>query len=218
MTIGTLRSLIRSLPYAQTLERCPSLLHALRLWKCNLVQTNYSQFRRGYSHCINLYSSALCNLQRRLLVAERTPASVEASVPATPQSARGGVLSRLCPCCYKFCSCLKKMDCRKCLARKSTAGSRVGILDGSKAGMIGGSKASVEEGSRSGPLLPEAGKCGWLRKIFCSCSRNGKGCSCCRKAGSELADDSRRRSNATSRMSKKQSRSSSTAVEVSVTR
>lgn len=151
------------------------------------------------------------------MVAETTSASVEASVPATTQSARGGILSRLCPCCHKFSNCLKKMDCRKCFASKSIAGSKVGILDGSKAGMIGGSKVSVEEGSRSGPMLPPAGKFGWLRKLFCSCSKKGgKCCSCCKKADSETADGGRRRSNATSRMSKKQSRSSSTAVEVSV--
>jgi hypothetical protein len=136
------------------------------------------------------------------------------STTTTTQSVRGGVLSRLCPCCHKFSSCLTKMDCRKCFTSKSIAGSKVGILDGSKAGMIGGSKASVDEGSRSGPLLPPAGKCGWLRKLLCSCSRRGG--KCCKKADSETADGSRRRSNATSRMSKKQSRSSSTAVEVSV--
>jgi hypothetical protein len=49
------------------------------------------------------------------------------------------------------------------------------------------------------------------------CSRCSKCCSCCKTKGDlEAADCSRRRSNATSRMSKKQSRSSSTAVEVSV--
>ncbi|PNF37408.1 hypothetical protein B7P43_G16015 [Cryptotermes secundus] len=150
-----------------------------------------------------------------LLVAETTSASVEAPLPATPQSARAGIISRLCPCCHKFSTCLKKMDCRKCFPSKSIAGSKVGILDGSKAGMIGGSKVSVEEGSRSGPLLPPAGKFAWLRKLICSCSRKGgKCCSCCKKADSETADGGRRRSNATSRMSKKQSRSSSTAVEV----
>jgi hypothetical protein len=85
--------------------------------------------------------------------------------------------------------------------------------------MIGGSKISVEEGSRSGfhPTAAVAsGKCGWLRKVLC-CSRRGRNCcSRCRKKADSEADGSRRRSNATSRMSKKQSRSSSTAVEVSV--
>jgi hypothetical protein len=125
------------------------------------------------------------------------------TVTVTDSKGRG-LLSRLCPCCQKFSSRLKKLNCCKCLASKSIAGSKVGILVGSKTGMIGGSKASVDEGARSGPEPPAAGKCGWLRMVLC--------CRCCKQRDS----DSRRRSNATSRMSKKQSRSSSTAVEVSV--
>ena len=146
----------------------------------------------------------------RLLVAE-TSSSVVESVPPTTQSRRGGLLSRLCPSYSKFSICFKKLNCCRCLAGKSIAGSKVGILAGSKAGMIGGSKVSVEEGSRPGLHPAAAGKCGWLRKILC-CSRRGG--TCCRKKADPEADGSRR-SNATSRMSKKQSRSSSTAVEVS---
>jgi hypothetical protein len=138
--------------------------------------------------------------------AVETSASVELPAATMTQSSGGGLLSRLCPCCQKFSSCLKKLNCCKCLASKSIAGSKVGILVGSKTGMIGGSKASVDEGARPGPVSPAARKCGWLRMVLC----------CKKKGDSEAVDDSRRRSNATSRMSKKQSRSSSTAVEVSV--
>jgi hypothetical protein len=151
----------------------------------------------------------------RLLVAETSSSAVE-SAPTTTQSRRGGLLSRLCPSYNKFSICFKKLNCCRCLANKSIAGSKVGILASSKAAMIGGSKISVEEGSRTG-LQPSAaaaaGKCGWLKKVLC-CSRRGG--NCCRKKADSEADGSRRRSNATSRMSKKQSRSSSTAVEVSV--
>ena len=154
----------------------------------------------------------------RLLVAETSSSAVE-SAPKSTQSRRGGLLSRLCPSYNKFSICFKKLNCCRCLATKSTAGSKVGILGGSKAAMIGGSKISVEEGSRS-ELHPSAataaGKCGWLRKVLCCSRRGGNRCSCCRKKADSEADGSRRRSNATSRMSKKQSRSSSTAVEVSV--
>lgn len=151
----------------------------------------------------------------RLLVAE-TSSSVVESVPPTTQSRRGGLLSRLCPSYNKFSICFKKLNCCKCLAGKSIAGSKVGILAGSKAGIMGGSKVSVDEGSRSGLHPSAAGKCGWLRKILCCSRRGGNCCTCCRKKADSEADSSRRRSNATSRMSKKQSRSSSTAVEVSV--
>ena len=151
----------------------------------------------------------------RLLVAE-TSSSVVESVPTTTQSRRGGLISRLCPSYNKFSVCFKKLNCCKCVAGKSIAGSKVGILAGSKAGMIGGSKISVEEGSISGLHPSAAGKCGWLRKFLCCSRRGGKCCTCCRKKADAEADGSRRRSNATSRMSKKQSRSSSTAVEVSV--
>ena len=154
----------------------------------------------------------------RLLVAETSSSAVE-SAPTSTQSRRGGLLSRMCPPYNKFSICFKKLSCCTCLASKSIAGSKVGILGGSKAAMIGGSKVSVEEGSRSG-LHPSAaaaaGKCGWLRKVLCCSRRGGNCCSRCRKKADSEADGSRRRSNATSRMSKKQSRSSSTAVEVSV--
>jgi hypothetical protein len=123
------------------------------------------------------------------------------------QTGGGGRLSRLC--CHRFPSCLKKLNCCKCVASKSIAGSKVGILVGSRTGIMAGSKTSMEEAVRSGPLPPAARKCGWLRMILC-CNR------CKKKGDSEEVDGSRRRSNATSRMSKKQSRSSSTAVEVSV--
>ena len=154
----------------------------------------------------------------RLLVAETSSSAVE-SAPTSNQSRRGGLLSRLCPSYSKFSICFKKLNCCRCLASKSIAGSKVGILAGSKSAMIGGSKVSVEEGSRSG-LHPAAaaasGKCGWLRKVLCCSRRGGNCCSRCRRKADSEADGSRRRSNATSRMSKKQSRSSSTAVEVSV--
>lgn len=167
--------------------------------------------------CRHKHNNYTCH-DFRLLVAETSSSAVE-SAPTSTQSRRGGLLSRLCPSYNKFSICFKKLNCCRCLASKSIAGSKVGILAGSKATMIGGSKVSVEEGSRSG-LHPSAaaaaGKCGWLRKVLCCSRRGGNCCSCCRKKADSEADGSRRRSNATSRMSKKQSRSSSTAVEVSV--
>ncbi|PSN36153.1 hypothetical protein C0J52_13269 [Blattella germanica] len=129
------------------------------------------------------------------------PASDVEAAGAASQSgggAGGGLLSKLCPCCPKFSSKLGK----------SVAGSRVGILGGSKVSTIGGSGAASKADLDDGPP-PPTGKCECLRMILCCSRRGGKCCSCCKKA-----DTGRRKSDAPSRLSKKASRTSSTAVEI----